>query len=253
MRRLNAPRNYSHRRPEPSAFSLAQPNLRIEASMTFALRPPLFATLACAVGLSGCAAGPPQELGGLWARGEGGCQTQTGFLFERDAVRFVAGEASEVVLRDPYYTVAADGDVLHITIRYALAPGLFGPQQAAEVDLTRGPDGWLAVTAHRTADGRRGYARLRSPDADPLYALLHTKRCGEGAWIEDLRGRPSSEDSASRAQENAVGREPDGEGAGTESGGGRPTPQAAVDQLRGRAAELQDSSWLEENTVSPAA
>jgi hypothetical protein len=216
--------------------------------MVFAARPPVLTALAIATALGGCAAAPPQELAGLWARGEGGCQIETGVVFERDAVRFVAGGASEVVLRDPEYTVAAVGEDLHVTIRYALAPGLFGPQQAAEVDLVRRSDGWLAVTAHRTADGRRGYARLRSPEADPLYALLHTRRCGSGAWIEDLRGRPGG-----GAQESAVGGEPDGAGAGTESGAGRPSPQAVVDQLRGRAAELQDSSWLEVNTTSPAA
>lgn len=216
--------------------------------MVFTARPSLLTALALAAAVSGCAGAPPQELDGLWARGEGGCQTETGVVFGGDAVRFVAGEASEVVLRDPRYTVAAVGEELHVTIRYALAPGLLGPRQAAEVDLVRGSDGWLAVTAHRTADGRRGYARVRSPEADPLYALLQTRRCGAGAWIADLRGRP--EDGA---QESAVRGEPDGAGAGTESGEGRPSPQAVVDQLRGRAAELQDSSWLGVNTASPAA
>jgi len=212
-----------------------------------AVRPPFviaFAcAVACAVALGSCAAAPPPELRGLWARGEGGCQSGTGLVFERDAVLFVAGETSDVLLRDPRYSVSPDGEVLRVAIRYALVPGLFGPRQAGEVDLIRRSDGWLAVTAHRPADGRSGYARLRSPDADPLYAFMHTKRCGPGAWITDLRGRAGVGPQHAATADPSSRREALGEGDGR--GASR---DIAQDPLRGRGPQEQNQRRADPQT-----
>jgi hypothetical protein len=194
-------------------------------------------TAAC-LALSACAPAAPREITGLWARGPGGCEAQAGIRFEADAVRMVAGSHSEVLLRHPRYTVRTSGDTLRITIHYALSPEGLIPNRQSELSLERGADGWLRMTSHRTADGREGFARARVPEADPLSGLLRTQRCGAEAWINDLRGRPPEP----TAQQKSTARPgPGGAGAGTENGGAQP-PLVTEDQLRGRAAVLQDAT-----------
>ncbi len=198
-----------------------------------------FAAGLTALGLAACAPQPPAELSGLWAQGPGGCEAQAGIVFAADAVRISASGASEVLFADPLYMGAPDGEGLAITIRYTARRGLLGPRQTGELALYRDGEGWLRLIAHRTADGRQGYARMRAPDADPLASLFRTQRCGADAWIGGLRGRPDARPVAEN--KGAAGREPGGAVAGT--GGGEASPPPAVGaQLRGRAAVLQEAS-----------
>jgi hypothetical protein len=168
--------------------------------------------------------------------GPGGCEAPAGIYFEADAVRIVRGHETADLLKEPVYTLRPEGEGLAISIRYTTRDGLLGPRETGEVALFRDGEGWLNVQAHRVADGRRGYARVRTPEADPLTTLMRTRRCGEGSWIGDLRGRGPA---AIAENKGAATDELGGAGAGTEGGG---TPPAAGAQLRGRAAVLQDAS-----------
>jgi hypothetical protein len=197
-----------------------------------------FGILGLAALASACAPAAPAELAGLWAMGPGGCAAPAGLTFEADAIRIANGPDRRVLFADPRYSVRPDGDGLAVTIRYTARRGLFGPQQTGELALYRDSEGWLSLRAHRTSDGRRGFARMRLLEADPMAGLLRTRQCDSAGSIGGLRGRPVDRVAEHKG---AAGPEPGGAVAGT-GGGGVSPPPAVGTQLRGRAAVLQDAS-----------
>lgn len=139
--------------------------------------------------LAGCGqGGPPAELSGLWASGEGACAAGLGVRFSPDAVRLSYGPVSEVLVADPHYTVTRSADGLRAQIRFQVHSS-DGPW-AGSWGLSKGADGVLRL-AQPVSQSRTGpltRVQLGGPTAAGALAL---RRCGERGLYADLRGRNS--------------------------------------------------------------
>ena len=143
--------------------------------------------------LSGCGdGGPPSELSGLWSAGPAACDARIGVKFEPGAVAALYDKGAEPLLKDASYEIERRGAHVRVRIVYDLptpAGGARSPGARGILVVERGGDGWLNAVSHRLEDKRTGSARLAIGE-DPVASAFHLRKCGPGAWIEGLRGRP---------------------------------------------------------------